>query len=278
MNLTPFHHNGLNILLREGPSLDAERDIVREIQKEYPWDMPILTAIDIGAHVGAWTLNALRLHPTARIVACEVDPDTYRVLQHNINERDGITLVHGRAGYQTGEYALLRNPLNTGSTMAYHMPTYERFLGHPSDAGVAAYEPVIAPGRVTLEDLVGFGQFEWVNVLKLDCEGAEMDLLANAQTDTLMKIGAVIGEIHTTPDDFEAQTNYRLQRMGFNVTYRPHPGDPTLFYLDARRIVLVEYGNHEAHKALLKSLHVQTNTPIAPDDDTPLPLIPPYGG
>lgn len=278
MNLVPFHHNGLNILLREGPSLDAEENIVRECQREYPWDMPILTAIDIGAHVGAWTLNALRLHPNARIVACEVDPETHRVLEHNINERDGVTLVHGRAGYGTGDYALLRNPRNTGSTMVYQMAAYERLLDHPADTGVAAYEPVIAPGRVTLEDLMTVGQFEWVDVLKLDCEGAEIDLLSNAQTDTLMRIGAVIGEIHTTPDDFEAQTDYRLQRMGFHVEYRAHPGDPTLFYLDARRLIPVEYGNHEAHKALLESLHVQTNVPVAPDDDTPLPLIPPYGG
>lgn len=236
--LTPFHHNGLNILLRDGLSLQSERDIVCEVQREYPWDLPILTAIDIGAHVGAWTLNVLRLNPRARIVACEVDPDTYRVLEHNINEREGVTLVHGRAGYGTGEYALLRNPANTGSTMAYQMAPYETVLKREMDNGDVAYMPVLAPGRVTLEDLVSFGAFEWVDVLKMDCEGAEIDLLANAQTDTLMKIGAVIGEIHTKPADFEEQTKHRLQRVGFHVTYRPHPADPTLFYLDARRIEL----------------------------------------
>jgi FkbM family methyltransferase len=266
MNLTPFNHSGLNILLREGPSLNAEMDIVREVGREYPWDMPILTAIDIGAHIGAWTLTALKSNPDARIVACEVDPETYRVLEHNINERDGVTLVHGRAGYGTGQYALLRAPHNTGSTLAYPMMPYETVLTRGLPNGDVAYTPVLAPGRVTLEDLMALGGFDRVDVMKIDCEGAEIDLLTHADTDTLMRMDRIIGEIHTTPDEFEALTNYRLQRVGFHVAYRPHPGDSTLFYLDAQRRVRDE------------NLHMQTNAPIAPDDDTPLPLIPPYGG
>lgn len=227
MTLIPFQHNGLNILVRDGPSLNAECDIIREVQREYPWNTPIQTAIDIGAHIGAWSLYCKTMHPNARIVACEVDPDTYRVLEANASRTPGVTLVHGRAGYGTGDYALLRAPNNTGSTMAYRL-----------GADWSDTPPLLAPGRVTLEDLMALGRFDHVDVLKLDCEGAEIDLLTHAEAETLMQIDRVIGEIHTTPDEFEALTNYRLQRVGFEVQYRPHPGDPTLFYLDARRVEL----------------------------------------
>jgi hypothetical protein len=92
---------------------------------------------------------------------------------------------------------------------------------------------LIAPGRVTLEELMGMAGFERVDVLKLDCEGAEIDLLQHAHDDTLARIGHIIGEIHTTPQIFEMQTDERLQRAGFTVEYRPHPGDPNLFYIHA---------------------------------------------
>jgi FkbM family methyltransferase len=224
MKLTLFDHNGLNLLVRDGPSLFAERDIVREIQREYPWDFFFETAIDIGAHIGAWTCQAKRVNPYARIVACEVDPETYSVLEINANGLEGVTLVHGRAGYGKGQYGLLRVPHNTGSTTTY-----------PVGANWDDHSPLLAPDRVTLEDLMMAGTFDRVDVLKLDCEGAEIDLLQHAHADTLSCIGRVVGEIHTTPQSFETQTNSRLQRAGFEVQYRPHPGDPNLFYLHAWR-------------------------------------------
>lgn len=226
MKLTSFHHNGLSLLIRDGLSTNAERDIVREVQREYPWDFPITTAIDVGAHIGAWTAWCKHLWPHARIVAVEIDPDTYSILETNALWFPGVSLVHARAGYGAGNYALLRAPHNSGSTSTYR-------LGNDWREG----DYLLAPPAVTLEDLLAKGQFEFVDVLKLDCEGAEIDLLLNAQDDTLMRIQNVIGEIHMSPQEFEDQTNVRLQRAGFHVTYRPHPGDPNLFYLDARREV-----------------------------------------
>jgi predicted RNA methylase len=92
MKLTLFAHKGLNLLTREGKSLAAERDIIMEVQREYPWDFAFETAIDIGAHIGAWTCQAKRVNPHARIVACEVDPETYSVLEFNADGLDGVTL------------------------------------------------------------------------------------------------------------------------------------------------------------------------------------------
>lgn len=224
MKLTLFGHNGLNLLLRDGPSLMAERDIVREVQREYPWNFEFETAIDIGAHIGAWTCYAKRVNPDARIVAVEVDPETYSVLEFNVNGLEDVTIVHGRAGYARGVHALLRAPHNTGSTATY-----------PVGANWSESDHVLAPGRVTLEELMHTGGFMRVDVLKLDCEGAEIDLLQHAHEDTLRCIGRVVGEIHTTPSMFETQTNGRLQRAGFEVEYRPHPGDPNLFYIHAWR-------------------------------------------
>ena len=57
-----------------GASAAAERDIIREVQTAYEWDFPIKTAIDVGAHIGAWAAYAKWLNRGAQIIAVEVDP------------------------------------------------------------------------------------------------------------------------------------------------------------------------------------------------------------
>jgi FkbM family methyltransferase len=230
MKLTAYQHNGLNLLIREGRSNAAERDIIREVQREYPWDFPIHTAIDIGAHVGSWTCYAKRLYPDARIVACEVDPETFQILEFNANGLEDVTLVHGRAGYDDEPHIIWRHSANSGSTSTWRTSDKDKArFNDPNGTSLPA------PPCVGLGQLMNMGGFDRVDVLKLDCEGAEIDILCHAQDDVLMRIDRVIGEIHTTPHEFEDQTNWRLQKMGFQVSYREHPGDPSLFYLHAWR-------------------------------------------
>lgn len=223
MSLTPHSHDGLTLLLHNGPTRAAEIDILAEVQREYPWDFPIRTAIDIGAHIGAWTCTVFHRFPDACVVAVEVDPDNYALLEQNTAHLP----VHrhlARAGYSPGLHGLLRAVRNSGSTACYRI-----------GANWSDDTHVLAPPAVTLEQLITGANFATVDVLKLDCEGSEIDILLHADPDTLMRIGRIIGEIHTTPSEFESQINYRLQRLGFAVTYRPHPGDPTLFYIHAWR-------------------------------------------
>ena len=48
--------------------------------------------------------------------------------------------------------------------------------------------------RVTLEDLMEHFGFDWIDLLKLDCEGSELSILG--ETPSLDRIGMIVGEYH----------------------------------------------------------------------------------
>jgi hypothetical protein len=74
-----------------------------------------------------------------------------------------------------------------------------------------------------------------LDVLKLDCEGAEIEILDHIGDDCLAKIQRIVGEIHTSPEDFMNLTNERLLKAGFEAIFNEHPGDENLFYMYAWR-------------------------------------------
>jgi FkbM family methyltransferase len=223
-NLTMYEYNGLKFLIHQGLSEQSEKDIISEVQREYAWSFKIETAIDVGAHIGAWTKYAKQQHRFAEIIAVEADPLNYALLQPNVSGLQGVYPWLGRVGYIDEPHKLVRNPLNTGSTYTQRVDSTARL--DPQD---------IAPTRVRIEELMGLHRWNSLDVLKLDCEGAEVEILYEMPSDCLAKIGRIVGEIHTQPEEFMNVTNERLLKAGFQAVFTEHPGDKNLFYMYARR-------------------------------------------
>src|SRR5690349_19791714 len=93
-----YEFAGLSLHIRERYQV-AEKMIIEEVQNAYAWDFPITTALDIGAHIGSWTLTAKHKNPQARIIAVEVEPDNFALLAQNTQGFENISIVHGRCGY-----------------------------------------------------------------------------------------------------------------------------------------------------------------------------------
>lgn len=225
--LTTYTHNGLSFVIHAGESAAAERDIIAEVQTAYEWDFPINTAIDVGAHIGAWTKYAKHLNRSAQIIAVEVDPLNYALLMPNVINVPGVQPLLRRVGYvptdfPSGLYRIVRNPHNTGSTYTALIDTTLPLASHDR-----------APANVTIEALMRQHGWQSLDVLKLDCEGAEVEILNHITDDCLSKIKRIVGEIHTTPETFNYAIEGRLFKAGFRMVFQQHPGDATLFYMHA---------------------------------------------
>ena len=72
--------------------IDRDGYQVRELDKSPK------TVLDIGAHIGTFTLLAAESWPEARIIACEPDPDHFALLRRNIAGRAGIEAVEAAIG------------------------------------------------------------------------------------------------------------------------------------------------------------------------------------
>jgi FkbM family methyltransferase len=144
---------------------------------------PVKRIIDVGANLGAATRKFLERWPTAEIIAVEPEPDTYQLLARNNAVWPNVFPMEAACLYG-GHWVVLNssvypNTPNTGGSWIGGQP------GPPSHAHkVLAY---------TLEQLAWVRRWETVDLVKLDCEGGELSILANCDID---RVGVFVGEWH----------------------------------------------------------------------------------
>jgi FkbM family methyltransferase len=167
--------------------------------------------IDLGANIGAVTLDWARRVGPLRIHAYEPNPSTNRVLRHNIeaNGLAGRVMVYAEAvGRGSGELRLWTN-VNSMTTTGYSDAP-------PTQAAVPLSVPLIDLNEVVRR--AGGGP---VALLKMDTEGAEADTLEGASPATLRAIRQVILEYHSRLcPDVVIRCQKALEQAGFRCHVR----------------------------------------------------------
>ena len=118
-----------------------------------------MTFVDIGAHVGLFTLPAVAwVGQTGRVIAFEPHPGNYEMLEMNIqanNYTDRIETNQSAISDVTGQVQLHMSTFNTGDHQLFHK-------GGRNTVEVSC---------TTLDDYLAIG--EQVDVIKMDVQGAE---------------------------------------------------------------------------------------------------------
>ncbi|MEX0693247.1 MAG: FkbM family methyltransferase [Rhodospirillales bacterium] len=162
--------------------------------------------IDVGANVGFVSMYVAKRYPEARIIAFEPAPETFRVLQNNLAENgiDNVTALNRAVNADGRPLELLIMPGDSGASNAF-----------ASDAVVARFKrdmggTVVSVEATTLERVFADYAIARCAVLKLDCEGAEYEILR--QTNVLERIDRVVMELHINPDELRHQTPEEVKR------------------------------------------------------------------
>jgi len=157
--------------------------------------------LDIGANIGCFSLYAARAG-ARRVIAAEPSAESFATLVDNIH-RNGYTdvirpfqlAVTARAGDVV--------PFPTRSSP-------ENRIG-----ASAAREELADVQTTTLEEIVAKCQVDTVDLLKLDCEGAEYEIILNASRGLLLTVREIRLEYHDgRADDLIGH----LEKNGFVVT------------------------------------------------------------
>ena len=144
------------------------------------------TVIDIGANIGAFSICAAKRVPRGRVIAFEPENDNYELLIRNatLNRLSNLTPVRAAVAGRSGVINLYR-----GKESGLHSTTG----GHLADC--IGNEDVEA---VSLEDVFKRYQIHECQVLKLNCEGAEYEILYSTPDFVLAKIQRIAMEYHAT--------------------------------------------------------------------------------
>jgi len=162
------------------------------------------TIVDIGAHVGSFTVWAALRSPNAELLAVEPNPQTFRFLESNVrrNGLEGrITLHNVAVGEVRGRGRLEFVEHSLGTRIAR------------DGAGDLTTE------IVTVADLLAQPGFETTDLLKIDCEGMEYALFEAIQPEVLRRIKAVACEYHPQPNRSVRELVSALDSAGFKVKH-----------------------------------------------------------
>ena len=166
--------------------------------------------IDAGANIGCFSIYAASKAPHARIYALEPSRSNYMRLEENVR----TNMLEARIFPQpVGVAGRTGTPeLNTEHASPYHSV----FL----PGGGKSERIEVRSLADTLAETVGpRGN---VDVLKMDCEGAEMDCLLRADAASLRRIGRIAVEYHEWAGFDFAEIQAKLQGTGLGLASRSH--------------------------------------------------------
>lgn len=181
--------------------------------------------VDVGANVGVFSLWAARRLGAERVVAIEPSPRMASALRANLarNDVEHVTVLEVALGGERGEAALYRRGAEVMDTLFQR----DNYGSDFESAGIVKI--------VTLEDVFTMLDIDRCDLLKLDCEGAEYEILFGVSDDTLAKVRHIAAEYHVGLNEHGPGSLQRfLEDRAFAVTCFA-PLDEESGYLHASR-------------------------------------------
>lgn len=166
------------------------------------------TVIDIGANFGAFSIAASRqVGESGRVFSYEPNPVVFERLRQNIrlNGCRNITVFNEAVGGRDGDVDLFIDRKSAFSTT-------QAEVGGRVYAGT---ESTKVPMRSIASVIDRAGPF--VALLKIDCEGAEYDILESFTPDDAVRVAQVTMEVHPVPGHSVDSVPPRLGVLGFDV-------------------------------------------------------------
>lgn len=173
--------------------------------------------VDIGAHIGTFSIQAgHKTGKTGTVFAYEPMPDTFDILQKNIvaNSLQDVVIPH-QLGISKNEGCRKFNIFKDDGKLCSQSCS---FYQNQSDVIGANENETIIVECITLDSIFERNNLNWIDFLKIDCEGEEYDLIFNTSDIYLKKIGQMCIEYH----DYLSRYNHqdlidRLSILNFDV-------------------------------------------------------------
>lgn len=202
------HNNGIVDLKSDSSLLNfTYKEIFenKEYEKEFCHVNPGDVVVDCGANIGIFTRYAYKLG-ASRVISFEPAPDNYRCLVKNVPNMSND--IHNKAVSSTNGNKTLYLDKNAGG----HSIIKEDI--NNTKLGTSVNIPCI-----NLDSLFDNGTVSKIDFLKVDVEGAELEVFEGISDANLSKVDRIAMEYHHAKFNFDENIRNsfldRFQRLGF---------------------------------------------------------------
>lgn len=169
--------------------------------------------LDVGANAGYFSLFAASRFPNARILSFEPIPVNYRMLEQNknLNPQCDINTFPIAVAGRLGEIKLSFDPNDSFTTSA---TIYKNNDSRNQELTVSC---------ISIDDIFEEHGIEKCDLLKMDCEGAEYDIIYNCPDTIFPRIDQIAMEVHTGSEptwNIESMAAF-LQGKGYSTRQMP---------------------------------------------------------
>lgn len=199
--------NGLQILTSQPQ--DVATIAVVFAKREYGTIPEDAIVVDLGANIGAFSLYAAASTERSVVYAYEPEPRNFDLLRRNIRLNGLEQRIHPNRFAVTGRKE--RRALYLSESPLHSL--YPQ--GHDQES--------IEVPCIGLADLFDRHELGRIDFLKIDCEGAEFEILYGTPEEMLRRIGAIRMEVNVakTPGRSFGELQGFLESHGFELELRP---------------------------------------------------------
>lgn len=137
------------------------------------------TIIDIGGHIGSFAVLAATRAPQGRIFTFEPDPNNFAQLEKNTKRYSNVQATQKAVSASVGSITLFQDSLNSAENSVFKQG------GTP-----------FSVQSTTIEEIFRDNNIQTCNFMKIDCEGAEYDILYTMPAHILGRIEKIALEAH----------------------------------------------------------------------------------
>lgn len=185
---------------------------------------PQKIVIDIGTHIGTFAVYIAKRNPQVKVYAYEPDPSNYELLCENLelNSLHNIFPKNMAVGNRKKKVNLFAKKGRKFGTMGSSI--------------VMKGDTTITVPCISLLDILNENKISRCDLLKIDCEGAEYEILLSQGNECYSHIESIILEFHHVKDLSYDQNDLinHLKKFGFLVKTSRSKDDKSGF-LFARR-------------------------------------------